>query len=229
MPKIKSPVIKPPRVLPYGDSALLVQYESESFSRNISRAIHSLSAALSQHAHWTERVSGYDSLLCVFDMNKISIDAAKHELENTIIHNKTMPHIRGKVIDIPVTYGGEFGPDMKAIIKTSGLSESEIIDVHSAEPYLVCMMGFIPGFAFLSDVPSVLQHPRHATPRAHVPAGSIGIAGWQTGIYGLDSPGGWQIIGRTPLKLFDKNRDKPFLIEAGDSLRFIPSDSEIFE
>ena len=83
-------------------------------------------------------------------------------------------------------------------------------------------MGFIPGFTFLSEVDPVLHHPRHATPRAMVPAGSVGIANWQTGIYGLESPGGWQIIGRTDLAMFDPNRDEPFLVTAGDRIRFVP-------
>jgi inhibitor of KinA len=89
-------------------------------------------------------------------------------------------------------------------------------------------MGFIPGFCFLSEIPSSLKHPRHKSPRSFVPAGSVGIAGWQTGIYGLDSPGGWQIIGRTPHKMFDKNREKPFLLRAGDKIKFIPSSKAIF-
>ena len=117
---------------------------------------------------------------------------------------------------------------MAAIKKSSGLSQSEIIDLHSAREYRVCMMGFIPGFCFLSEVPTSLQHPRHSTPRANVPAGSVGIAGWQTGIYGLDSPGGWQIIGRTPLKLFDTSREDLFLMEAGDRIKFIPSSKALF-
>ena len=129
---------------------------------------------------------------------------------------------QGESIDIPVHYGGEFGPDMANIMSSSGLSEEAIIRIHSAQTYRVCMMGFIPGFAFLSEAPQVLHHPRHDTPRLSVPAGSIGIAGWQTGIYGIESPGGWQIIGRTEAKIFDVNRKVPFLLNAGDRVRFVP-------
>ncbi len=106
---------------------------------------------------------------------------------------------------------------------SSGLSEADIIAAHSGVTYRVCMMGFIPGFAFLSEAPKSLHHPRHAEPRLSVPAGSVGIAGWQTGIYGLESPGGWQIIGRTSLRMFDKDREAPFLLSAGDTIRFVPA------
>ena len=102
------------------------------------------------------------------------------------------------------------------------LSIDEVIAQHSAQTYRVCMMGFIPGFTFLSPAPKALHHSRLATPRAKVAAGSVGIANWQTGIYGLESPGGWQIIGRTPLSIFDAKRGPAFLLNAGDRVRFIP-------
>ena len=109
------------------------------------------------------------------------------------------------------------------------LSQADVIKLHSQQLYDVCMMGFIPGFAFLSEAPAELHHPRHATPRPNVRAGSVGIAGWQTGIYGQDSPGGWQIIGRTPLKIFDKSRKDLFLVKAGDQIQFVPIEAKFFE
>ena len=111
---------------------------------------------------------------------------------------------------------------MERICSASKLSVDDVIKKHSGETYRVCMMGFIPGFTFLSPAPKALHHPRLETPRAKVPAGSIGIANWQTGIYGLQSPGGWQIIGQTPLSIFNANRETPFLLNAGDRVRFIP-------
>ena len=111
---------------------------------------------------------------------------------------------------------------MQNIMTSSGLTEAAVIEKHSAQIYDVCMMGFIPGFAFLSEAPKALHHPRHTSPRLNVPAGSVGIAGWQTGVYGISSPGGWQIIGRTSLALFDKTREDPFLLSAGDQVRFVP-------
>ena len=217
-----------PDIIEYGDSALLVQFKANSFSLEINNRIHQLSKTLSLKPDWQELVPGYDSLLCCFDMTNISIEKAKKKIAAAIKKTASIEITESKVIEVPVVYGGKYGPDMAAIKKSSGLNQSQIIEIHSAQPYRVCMMGFIPGFCFLSEIPSSLKHPRHKSPRSFVPAGSVGIAGWQTGIYGLDSPGGWQIIGRTPHKIFDKNREKPFLLRAGDKIKFIPSSKAIF-
>jgi len=150
-------------------------------------------------------------------------------LKNHLKALKKPESVAGEIIEIPIAYGDEYGPDMEAIKSVSQLSQADVIKLHSQQLYDVCMMGFIPGFAFLSEAPAELHHARHATPRQNVPAGSVGIAGWQTGIYGLDSPGGWQIIGRTPLKLFDKSRNDPFLVKAGDQIQFVPIEAKFFE
>jgi len=221
-------LIKPPRILPYGDSALLVDYEVEGYSEVANTQLHHAAKALRSDSVWQEIVPSYKSILCVFDLAKMTMDSATTKIKKTLSQTPKTPQFSGKIIEIPVVYGGKYGPDMAAIKKSSGLTQSQIIDTHSGQDYRVCMMGFIPGFCFLSEIPPALQHPRHPSPRANVPAGSVGIAGWQTGIYGLDSPGGWQIIGRTPLKLFDKTREDLFLMEAGDTLRFIPSSNAIF-
>ncbi len=220
--------IKFPKISPYGDSAILVDYETSGYSETVHTRLSHLASMLRSQDIWKEIVPSYKSLLIVFDVSHLSLGEATGKIEDTLKSLNDSPLRQGKVIEIPVTYGGEYGPDMATIADASGLSKSEIIDIHSGEDYRVCMMGFIPGFCFLSEVPNVLQHPRHDTPRAHVPAGSVGIAGWQTGIYGLGSPGGWQIIGRTPLTLFDPSREKPFLMEAGDTVRFIPSSKALF-
>jgi len=195
--------VKAPRITPYGDSALLVQYNAEGFSTLINNKVYQLSGALREQPLWQDLVPGYDSLLCSFDMAAISLEDAKRKIEDTLLHLPKTKTVAGKLIEIPVVYGGSYGPDMAAIKKSSGLTQSQIIEIHSEAPYKVCMMGFIPGFCFLSEIPAVLQHPRH-------------------------SSGGWQIIGRTPHKLFDKTREKPFLLEAGDRLKFIPSSKAIF-
>jgi len=224
---------KAPRFIDYGDSAILIQYElpkdKKFFSKAINQNIHSLANALRQTGEWAEIVPGYDSLLAVFDLTQTSRDAAKAKLKNHLNAKTSDTALKGEIIEIPVAYGGDYGPDIAAIKKVSKLSEKEIIRLHSQDLYDVCMMGFIPGFAFLSEAPHQLHHPRHDTPRQVVPAGSVGIAGWQTGIYGLDSPGGWQIIGRTPLKIFELSRQDPFLIKAGDQIRFVPIASKFFE
>lgn len=220
--------VKAPRITPYGDSAVLIDYHVEGYSDRVNTRLNHLAKTLRAQNIWQDIVPSYKSVLVVFDVAQLSLGEAKGKIEETLNNLSRSPRIKGKTIEIPVVYGGRYGPDMASIKKASGLTQSEVIEIHSGQDYRVCMMGFIPGFCFLSEVPAVLQHPRHDTPRAQVPAGSVGIAGWQTGIYGLESPGGWQIIGRTPLTLFDPARETPFLMEAGDKVRFIPSSKALF-
>jgi len=124
-------------------------------------------------------------------------------------------------VDIPVCYGGEFGPDIEFVAEHNGLSVQEVIELHTAHPYHIYAIGFAPGFCYLGGLDKRLHTPRLETPRTDVPAGSVGIAEAQTGVYPLNSPGGWRLIGRTPWKLFDAGRDRPFLYQTGDSLRFV--------
>ncbi len=209
-------------LIAYGDCAFLLRFETEGFSRDVCEYLQGLRREFKPQDGWIESVAAYDSLLLSFDPMRIDPTAAEQSIYQTLSKFKFEAADKGSIIEIPVHYGGEYGPDMAAIQAVSGLSVEDIIARHSGMDYLVCMMGFVPGFTFLSETDPALHHPRHATPRTHVPAGSVGIAGWQTGIYGLDSPGGWQIIGRTPLKLFDKTREDPFLVKAGDHIRFVP-------
>lgn len=128
-------------------------------------------------------------------------------------------------VEIPVHYGGEYGPDLAAVAAHCGLSEQQVIHRHSAAQYTVFFLGFQPGFAYLGGLPAALATPRRAEPRLRVPAGSVGIGGEQTGIYPASSPGGWQLIGRTALQLFDPQREPPSLLLPGDSVRFIPQEA----
>jgi len=127
---------------------------------------------------------------------------------------------------IPVCYGGDLGPDLIDVAERTGLSSSDVIMLHTSVMYHVYMVGFAPGFPYLGTVPDPIVVPRLQTPRKEVAAGSVGIAGSQTGIYPQSSPGGWRIIGRTPLRLFDLNRPQPFLIKVGDEVQFTPVDRE---
>ena len=210
-----------PRVLNYGDNAVLVHWEVDGFDAAVSDRIHALAADLRARGAFTEVMPGYDSLVASFDAATLPLDRARVRVENALKRAVESDAVAGRLVDIPVHYGSEHGPDLDALADAKGLTPADVIERHAAREYRVCMMGFIPGFAFLSEMDAALQHPRHATPRAHVPAGSVGIANWQTGIYGLDSPGGWQIIGRTDAVMFDAARDKPFLVEAGDRIRFV--------
>lgn len=211
-----------PKISIYGDHAILVDWQVDGFSEAVNDQVHALSAILRESGKYIEVVPGYDSLVCVFDLSVGSLEMAKSYIESVLQDQSFGQRQTGKFIEIPVHYGGEDGPDMETICAAAKLTADEVIARHSKSEYRVCMMGFIPGFTFLSPAPKKLHHPRHATPRAKVPAGSVGIANWQTGIYGLESPGGWQIIGRTPLSIFDAKRDIPFLLNAGDRVRFIP-------
>jgi KipI family sensor histidine kinase inhibitor len=134
-----------------------------------------------------------------------------------------------RLVEIPVCYGGAFGPDLAEVAALCALSEAEVIARHTAATYRVYMIGFSPGFAYLGGLDSTIAAPRRATPRTMVPAGSVGIAGMQTGIYPLASPGGWQIIGRTPEPLFLPAQEHPCLLNPGDRLRFVPVDAEAFQ
>ncbi|EAS9362013.1 5-oxoprolinase subunit PxpB [Salmonella enterica] len=125
-------------------------------------------------------------------------------------------------VEIPVIYGGAGGPDLAAVARHSGLSEKQVVELHASVEYVVWFLGFQPGFPYLGNLPELLHMPRRAEPRLQVPAGSVGIGGAQTGIYPLSTPGGWQLIGLTPLKLFDPMREPPVLLRPGDSVRFVP-------
>ena len=127
-----------------------------------------------------------------------------------------------RIFEIPVCYGGEYGPDLENIAKHANLTPQEVIDIHSSSDYLIYMLGFLPGFSYLGGLDERIHTPRLANPRIKIPAGSVGIGGSQTGIYPLDSPGGWQLLGLTPVKTYDPNREVPILFEAGDYIRFVP-------
>lgn len=131
-------------------------------------------------------------------------------------------------VSIPVCYHAQYGYDIAEVASAAGLSEEELVALHTAGSYRVYMLGFLPGFAYMGRLDARLVMPRKTNPRQHVPAGSVGIAGWQTGIYPLPSPGGWQIIGRTPLKLFDAAQDPPVMLAPGDTVQFYPISLEAF-
>ncbi|MDR0271454.1 5-oxoprolinase subunit PxpB [Paenibacillus sp.] len=136
---------------------------------------------------------------------------------------------RREVVEIPVCYGGRHGPDLAYVAEVNGLDEKEVIHIHTSQEFLVYALGFTPGFPYLGGLPDSISTPRRATPRLCIPAGSVGIAGSQTGIYPLETPGGWQIIGRTPLALFQPEQDPPVLLKSGQSIRFKAIDSSEYD
>lgn len=212
-----------------GDSGLLVEYGAK-IDPQINRKVQAVRYALQEElpAGVTEIVPAYCSVLIVYDpltINAVELKRLVADLDKRLTQIEVPPP---ETVEVPVCYGGEFGPDLKQVATHNGISEEEVIQLHSKPGYPIYMLGFTPGFPFLGGLPEKLFTPRLDSPRTSVPAGSVGIANNQTGIYPIESPGGWQLIGRTPLKLFDPNRKAPFLLKAGDLLKFKPISSEEF-
>ena len=152
----------------------------------------------------------------------ISYDELAQTLQQMAEHIEVLEIGTKEVVEIPVVYGGEYGPDLVEVAEYHQLSPQQVIDMHAEPEYPVYMLGFVAGFPYLGGMNTHLATPRKASPRLKIEAGSVGIAGGQTGIYSVESPGGWQIIGRTPLKLYDGNRPKPVLLSAGQYVKFKP-------
>lgn len=195
----------------------------EGIDPAVNRAVHQLRRAVEALAlpGIEAMTPAYRSLFLQYDPSRRSPERLMLDVESLLETMGTDEH-PGRIIEIPVNYGEEHGPDLDEVAAHAGLSPEEIIRRHSGADYPVYMIGFTPGFPYLGGMDASLCTPRKATPRERVPAGSVGIAEAQTGIYPIDSPGGWQIIGRTPLRLFDPDRAEPFLVRAGDILRFVP-------
>ena len=167
-------------------------------------------------------VSTYRTVAVYFDPLRTNYAALVERLQLEARRSEDRTLEDRQPIIVPVCYGGDLGPDLPGVAAFAGLSADHVVAIHSGSTYRVFMLGFLPGFAYLGVVDPWIAAPRHATPRVRVPAGSIGIAGLQTGIYPAETPGGWQLIGRTPLKPFDPGREPPFLMKAGDAVQFYP-------
>lgn len=172
----------------------------------------------------TDIVLSYTSMIVYFDVMKTDVKELKASLGSIDINDlKTVPYSY-KVVKIPVCYGGAFGPDLHTF--NDGLSEEAVIELHSKKEYLVYMLGFMPGFPFLGGLNEKLHKARLDSPRTKIPAGSVGIGGQQTGMYPFDSPGGWNLLGRTPIPLYDSQREPAILYEAGDKIVYTAIDEE---
>lgn len=211
-----------PELSPLGDCGVRIV-----FGREISREVHArirrfgmaLDAVLPRGM--TEWVSGYAVVTVYYQPWSVSYDALCAALRQRLHQQDPTQALPERVVEIPVCYGGEFGPDLEDAAHRCGLSAAEMIRRHVEPFYQVHFLGFLPGFAYLGGLPPGLAVPRRSVPRLAVPAGSVGIAGEQTGVYPLETPGGWQIIGRTPLKLYDPQREPPSLLALGDSVKFV--------
>jgi inhibitor of KinA len=170
----------------------------------------------------------YSSLLIKFDGLRMRHEELEEILRGYLERLNTVRLTEPRRVEIPVCYGGEFGPDLAEVCSMRGMTPAQAIELHAAAEYLVYFLGFVPGFAYLGELPEALVMPRLATPRKRVPAGSVGIAGNQTGVYPLATPGGWRLLGRTPIKMFRADRDGLSLLSIGDRVRFTPISAERF-
>jgi len=189
------------------------------------RAILLASRIRERHARGVRDIApGYSTVGIHYDPLQTDLSALEHAIEHEFARLASLDVIAERaVIEIPVNYGGSYGPDLDVVATFAGCSVDEVIKRHSARTYRVYMLGFVPGFAYMGRVDASLAAPRHRVPRERVPAGSVGIAGLQTGVYPVESPGGWQLIGHTTTVMFDANRDQPSLLSAGDLVRFVPA------
>lgn len=213
------------RVVAAGDSAIVVEFEERIDpgvnARTIAFAEAIQSAAI---AGVRDVVPTYRSAAIYYDPLRTDSAALMAHVEREAA--RAAPESAGGRVPvrIPVCYGGDLGPDLHRVAAFGNMVEDEVVRVHVAGTYRVFMLGFVPGFAYLGIVDRRIAMPRHATPRVRVPPGSVGIAGVQTGIYPAETPGGWQLIGRTPIRPFDPARAEPFLMKAGDAVQFYPID-----
>ena len=219
------------RLFPLGDAAIVLEF-GDVISPATHRAIRAVSGYLARHpfAGLREYVPAFTTLTVYYDPWRLSEDGQCQPYERVAeIVRDLLPAALASavasgttVVEIPVCYGGVFGPDLELVAAHTGLTPAAVMARHAAPDYLVHLIGFAPGFPYLGGLDAALATPRRAQPRALVPTGSVGIAGPQTGIYSLPTPGGWQLIGRTPLRLFNPEWPQPSRLQAGQHLRFVP-------
>jgi inhibitor of KinA len=218
------------RIVPAGDAAVVVEFEER-----IDPAVNARVIALAEKLQ-VAAISGVRDVVPTFRSVAVYFDPLRTNYTQLLERIETEAQLgprpgtaKRPQITIPVCYGGELGPDLPHVAAFAKMSERDVIALHSSTAYRVFMLGFVAGFAYMGIVDARIAMPRHSTPRVRVPLGSVGIAGVQTGIYPAETPGGWQLIGRTPVKPFDAARAEPFLMKAGDTVRFTPIDRTEFD
>jgi inhibitor of KinA len=225
---------------PLGDNAVIIEL-GEDINLETHKKVEMLTTFLEEHPiDWmveyipafTTVTLFYNPIQTLSTYNegfKLPYDYVCEQLKTLlegITENET---VESRVIEIPVCYGGEFGPDLEHVAKFNGLTTQEVIDIHSNGDYLVYMIGFAPGFPYIGGMDERIATPRRESPRLRIPAGTVGIAGKQTGVYPIETPGGWQLIGKTPLKLFRPEESSPSLLRAGDKVKYKPITYQEFQ
>lgn len=219
---------KIPRILPAGDKAVVVEYGDE-ISEECNKRVLNLYSALKKlgDSGITSMIPTYRSLLIKYEPLKLAVD----ELTRLIAkcdETASADVFKPKVLEIPVAYGGDFGQDLDFVAEYHHMTPDEVINIHTSVVYRIYMLGFTMGFAYLGGMSEKIATPRLEKPRTEIPAGSVGIAASQTGIYPVASPGGWRLIGKTPVRLYDPLREKPILLEAGNYIKFVRVSLEEF-
>lgn len=213
--------VSAPEVVVLGDDVLGIKVADVAAGQR-------LAARLRQAGGWLDVVVGIDSVAAQFDLAELDASAARRQLNEQLEDPTAADPAPAALVEIPVCYGGDFGPDLDAVCERLDLSPEGLIDLHSSPEYRVDMLGFTPGFAYIGGLSDKLNVPRLEQPRQQVAAGSVGIADGRSGVYAMPGPGGWPLIGRTPLRLFDATADEPFLLSAGARVRFVAIDPERF-
>lgn len=214
------------KYLPAGDRALVAEF-GRVIDETVNARVHQLSRALEEHPirGVTETIPTFRSLMICYDPSVISYRALTHKLDRLELAAGGPGAGKRRILEVPCLYDGEDLADMEQL---TGLSREEIISLHSGTVYKIFMLGFLPGFVYLGGLDPRLCAPRLTVPRTKIPAGSVGIGGNQTGVYPIASPGGWRLLGRTPLRFYDPLRPKPILCSAGEYIHFVPISEEKF-
>lgn len=220
---------------PLGDQAVVIEVGEQigiSSERNVKAIVSRLEV---ESPSWMiEYIPAYTTVTIIYSLQEFSkednpYEAVCERIRELLENVKEMGVVQQKVVKIPVLYGGEYGPDLDFVAQHNGLTVDEVIEIHTSGDYTVHMIGFAPGFPFIGGMSERIAAPRRKTPRLKIPARSVGIAGMQTGVYPIETPGGWQLIGGTPFELFLPSEDPPSLLAAGDKIRFYQITSEEYE
>jgi inhibitor of KinA len=210
-----------PHIQPMGDSAFLVRFGEHIAPEVHARVMGALRVLDAAREGWVvDLVPGYASVVVIYDALRAAPEDVQRWLEATLPSAQPEPPGH-RVVEVPVWYHPSVGLDLEPLAREKGMTVEELIALHTAPEYLVYMLGFRPGFPFLGGLDPRLFAPRLATPRTAVPPGSVGIGGQQTGVYPVRSPGGWRLLGRTPLRIFSPEAEPPFAVSGGDRLRFV--------
>ncbi len=222
--------IKMPEILLSGDKAVLVKF-SDKINEKTNKEVTGFVIKLkkSEITGITDIIPAFCSVLVNYDPGNISYSQLHTKIEEVLSEKSDNDGSGKRVIEIPVCYGGCYGEDLEHVAAHAGLTQEQVIDIHSSRDYLIYMLGFMPGFPYLGGLDSRIFTPRLKTPRISIPAGSVGIGGEQTGIYPLQSPGGWKLIGRTPVRPYRPEMQPAIIYEAGDYIRFVPVSEDEYE